>query len=153
MAHGGYFEHWIKPSGILTLDSKRFADDFLRRSKRMSQNTLATILPDADDFQRRAAHATDSLVKISRQCRGERKTLNFCLQCADSEMVPKCFAARDGFGEFAIAGLLIYHTQRGKTTTANLRARLTHLAGKFPRRDFAIDFTKSSETIRVVSKS
>ena len=67
--------------------------------------------------------------------------------------MPKCFAARDGFGEFSIAGLFIYHAQRGKTTTANLRARLTDLSGKFPRRDFAIDFTKSSETIRVVSKS
>jgi hypothetical protein len=68
-------------------------------------------------------------------------------------MVPKCFAASDGFGEFSIAGLFIYHAQRGKTTAANLRARLTHLTGKFPRRDFAIDFTKSSEIVRVVSKS
>ena len=68
-------------------------------------------------------------------------------------MVFKCFAASDGFGEFSIAGLFIYHAQRGKTTAANLRARLTHLTGKFPRRDFAIDFTKSSEIVRVVSKS
>ena len=77
MAHSGDFEQWIKPSCILTLDHERFADDFIRRSKRMSQNTLATILTDADDFQRCAAHATDGLVKISRQRSSERKALNF----------------------------------------------------------------------------
>ena len=77
MAHCRDFEQRIKPSGIITLYRQRFADRFLRRSKRVAQDTLATILTDADDFQRCAAHTADGLVKISRQCRSERKALNF----------------------------------------------------------------------------
>jgi hypothetical protein len=77
MAHRRDFEQRVKPSGILTFDHERFADDFIRRSKRMSQNTLATILTDADDFQRRAAYTTDVLVKISSQRSSKWKAFNF----------------------------------------------------------------------------